>query len=100
MGLLRDIRGTSLLRIKGIVNIEDRPIVVQAVQHMFHAPTELPEWPDDDRRSRIVFITKDLPREQIERTLDALAVRIAPRPATSIDPDEFRQFIAAASKFR
>jgi G3E family GTPase len=100
MGLLRDVRGPSLLRIKGIVNIDGRPIVIQAVQHMFHAPSELPEWPDDDRRSRIVFITRDLSRAEIERTLDALSVTIAPRQGTTIDPDAFRQFVAAASKFR
>ena len=100
MGLLRDVKGPSLLRIKGIVNIDDRPIVIQAVQHMFHPPTELPEWPDDDRRSRIVFITRDLSRAEIERTLDALSVTIAPRAGTTIDPDAFRQFVAAASKFR
>ena len=74
--------------------------MIQAVQHMFHAPSELPEWPDDDRRTRIVFITRDLPRAEIERTLDALSVTIAPRQGTTIDPDAFRQFVAAASKFR
>ena len=100
MGLLRDVKGPSLLRIKGIVNIDGRPIVIQAVQHMFHPPSELPEWPDDDRRSRIVFITRDVSREEIERTLDALSVTIAPRAGTDIDPDAFRQFVAAASKFR
>ncbi len=99
-GLLRDVKGPSLLRIKGIVNIDGRPIVIQAVQHMFHAPSELPEWPDEDRRSRIVFITRDVSRAEIERTLDALSVTIAPRADTAIDPEAFRQFVAAASKFR
>lgn len=100
MGLLRDVKGPNLLRIKGIINIDGRPIVIQAVQHMFHPPTELPEWPDEDRRSRIVFIVRDVSRAEIERTLDALSVTIAPRAGTAIDPDAFRQFVAAASKFR
>jgi G3E family GTPase len=101
MGLLGEVRGPDLLRIKGIVNVEGRPIVVQAVQHMFHPLHELPEWPDEDRRSRLVFITRNVSREQIERTLDALSLDIAPRvEATSINPDEFRRFVAAASKFR
>ena len=99
MGLLGHVRGPSLLRIKGIVNVGGRPIVIQAVQHMFHPLSELPDWPDDDHRSRIVFITRDVTREQIERTLDALALDIVPR-AQGIDPDAFRQFVAAASKFR
>jgi G3E family GTPase len=99
MDMLGEVRGPSLLRIKGIVNVGGRPIVVQGVQHMFHPLSELPDWPDDDRRSRIVFITKDVAREQIERTLDALALDIPPR-AQGIDPDAFRQFVAAAGKIR
>ena len=101
MGLLGEVRGPDLLRIKGIVNVGGRPIVIQAVQHMFHPLHELAEWPDDDRRSRLVFIARNVSREQIERTLDALSLDIAPRAeAAVIDPDEFRQFVAAASKFR
>ncbi len=99
MGLLGEVRGPSLLRIKGIVNIDGRPIVIQAVQHMFHPLSELPAWPDDDRRSRIVFITRDVSRAQIERTLDALSLEIVPS-AQGINPEAFRQFVAAASKFR
>jgi G3E family GTPase len=98
-GMLGEVRGPNLLRIKGIVNVGGRPIVIQAVQHMFHPFSELPEWPDDDRRSRIVFITRDVSREQIERTLEALALDITPR-AEGINPEAFRQFVAAASKFR
>jgi len=101
MGMLGEVQGPNLLRIKGIVNIGGRPIVIQAVQHMFHPLSELPEWPDDDRRSRIVFITRNVERERIERTLDALSMDIAPRAkGEMIDPEEFRQFVAAASKFR
>jgi G3E family GTPase len=101
MEMLGEVRGPDLLRIKGIVNVDGRPIVIQAVQHMFHPLSELPEWPDEDRRSRIVFITRNVPREQIERTLDALSLDIAPRAKSEvIDPEAFRQFVAAASKFR
>ena len=66
--------GEKLLRIKGILNIagRDRPIAVHGVQHMFHDPAELPEWPDGDRRSRMVFITRDLDRSVIEEKLDQL----------------------------
>jgi G3E family GTPase len=99
MGMLGEVRGPNLLRIKGIVNVGGRPIVIQAVQHMFHPLSELPDWPDDDRRSRIVFITRDVSRAQIEKTLDALSLELAPR-AQGIDPEAFRQFVAAASKFR
>jgi G3E family GTPase len=71
--------GEKLLRIKGILNIagRDRPIAVHGVQHMFHDPAELSEWPDDDRRSRIVFITHDLDRSVIEEKLDSLTAQAA-----------------------
>lgn len=71
--------GEKLLRIKGILNIagRDRPIAVHGVQHMFHDPAELAEWPDDDRRSRIVFITRDLDRSVIEDKLDSLSEQAA-----------------------
>jgi G3E family GTPase len=67
--LLLAARGDQLLRIKGLVNVagRDRPVVVHGVQHVFYPPTELEGWPDGDRRSRIVFITKDLPRAGVER---------------------------------
>ena len=71
--------GERLLRIKGILNIagRDRPIAVHGVQHMFHDPAELAAWPDDDRRSRIVFITRDLDRSAIEEKLDSLQAQAA-----------------------
>jgi G3E family GTPase len=37
----------------------------------------LPEWPSDDRRTRMVFITRDLPREVIEQTLAAFEDAVA-----------------------
>ncbi len=66
--------GEKLLRIKGILNIagREKPIAVHGVQHMFHDPAELAEWPDNDHRSRIVFITRDLDRSVIEDKLDSL----------------------------
>ena len=71
--------GDKLLRIKGILNIagRDKPIAVHGVQHMFHDPAELAEWPDNDRRSRIVFITRDLDRSVIEDKLDSLMEQAA-----------------------
>jgi len=35
------------------------------VHHIFHSPVALPKWPDDDRRSRIVFITRGIAREEV-----------------------------------
>lgn len=71
--------GEKLLRIKGILNIRgrDKPIAVHGVQHLFHDPAELAEWPDNDRRSRMVFITRDLERDIIEEKLNTLMEQAA-----------------------
>ncbi|WP_341895524.1 GTP-binding protein [Ferrovibrio terrae] len=74
LDLLAAYRGDNLLRVKGLVNVTgvDRPVVIHGVQHLFHPPATIPAWPDDSRQSRIVFITRDLGREVIEQTLNAL----------------------------
>ena len=56
------LRGDRLLRIKGLVNVagEPGPIVVHAVHHVMHPPVRIERWPDDDRRTRLVFITRAL----------------------------------------
>ena len=71
---LATMRGDDLLRLKAIVALSDRPdqpVVLHGVQHLFHPPVLLPEWPSDDHRTRMVFITRDLPRAAIEATLAA-----------------------------
>lgn len=66
--------GTSLLRIKGIVNSKEskKPVVVHAVQHIQHPPSYLDDWPDEDERTRLVFITRDLPRETIDAAMSTV----------------------------
>jgi G3E family GTPase len=67
-------RGESLLRIKGILNLkgQSQPVAIHAVRHLMHPPVKLAAWPQGDpRTSRIVFITRDLPRGVIEDGLRA-----------------------------
>lgn len=54
--------GANLLRLKGVINVagEPGPVVINGVRHVFHEPAHLPAWPDADRRTRLVFILKDL----------------------------------------
>jgi G3E family GTPase len=54
--------GAGLLRVKGILNLRDEnvPVVVHGVHHVFHPPVRLERWPSDDRRSRLVFIVREL----------------------------------------
>lgn len=64
--------GEKLLRVKGIVTVagQPKPFVVHGVQHIFYPPDTLKDWPKGpdgtpDKRSRFVFITKDLPSETV-----------------------------------
>ncbi|MCR9070367.1 MAG: GTP-binding protein [Alphaproteobacteria bacterium] len=72
---LREIHGEKLLRVKGILNLADEPdpVVIHGVQHVFHSPARLPSWPDGDRRSRIVFITRDLDEGTVRAFWDQAA---------------------------
>ena len=72
--MLISTQGESLLRIKGLLNLagQDRPLVIHGVQHVFHEPMLLREWPaGDDRHSRLVFITRDLDRAVVENGIRA-----------------------------
>ena len=68
-------RGPDFLRVKGIVNIagQHAPVVFHAVQHILHPPVFLDAWPNDDHRSRIVFITRDVEEAELRKSLDVLA---------------------------
>jgi len=70
---LASLRGPDLLRVKGIVHVQDRsrPVVIHVVQHVLYPPSELQNWPDSDRRSRIVFITRSIPDAALEKSFRA-----------------------------
>ena len=77
-GLFKDLlmaqMGPDLLRLKGIINIEgkDRPAVIHGVQHIFHPVHWLEQWPDTERQTKLVFITRNVKKEQIEGFFNAL----------------------------
>src|SRR5581483_9056503 len=74
LDLVRSMHGPDLLRLKGIVKIAetpDTPIVIHGVQHVFHPPVTLEAWPDDDHRTRLVFIVNGIDREAIENLFNA-----------------------------
>ncbi len=72
LDLLLQVYGARILRIKGLLNVAGDPLprVLQCVQHSVYPPTSLPAWPAqppyDDRRSRLVFIVRELAREDVE----------------------------------
>ncbi|AEI36881.1 Putative metal chaperone, involved in Zn homeostasis, GTPase [Francisella salina] len=73
--LVSAISGPNLLRVKGIINIvgEEVPVVIHGVQHLFHPVRWLDEWPDNDHRTRLVFITRNIPAEVIQKLFDSLS---------------------------
>jgi G3E family GTPase len=91
--LVRANYGAQLLRVKGIVKLAEMPetpVVVHGVQHIFHPTARLERWPDDDHRSRLVFITRDLPervvRELFEAFIGAAAIDRPDRAALTDNP--------------
>ncbi|HYH43134.1 MAG TPA: GTP-binding protein [Burkholderiales bacterium] len=74
MEVLTALRGPDLLRVKGLINVEGHkgPLIVQGVQHLFHPPIELADWPSADHGSRLVFITKGIERSMVENLFSAI----------------------------
>ena len=68
LDLLMGQMGEEVLRIKGILNIkgENRPAVIHGVQHIFHPLEWLEKWPGNDKKSRLVFITKNINKNTID----------------------------------
>ena len=47
------------------------PRVIHIVQHVLYPVLRLPAWPSEDRRTRLVFIVRDLGEAEVRETLDA-----------------------------
>ncbi len=84
-GLARE-RGDDLLRVKGLLRFSDqpeRPAFVQGAQHALFPPVWLERWPDEDTRSRLVFVVQNMaPAEILARFsfADAQPYQPPPRP--------------------
>ncbi len=80
LDLLQSAHGPQLLRMKGIVQTSEnpqQPLVIHAVQQLLHPLANLAEWPDDDHRTRLVIITKNLSKDFVTRLFDAFIGRVA-----------------------
>jgi G3E family GTPase len=75
MDTLMTLRGPDLLRVKGFLDVEGckGPVLVQFVQHLAHPPVELESWPDANRTSRVVFITRNISETQVRDLLKAIS---------------------------
>jgi len=90
LGMLSQIRGKQLLRMKALVNFNGhpRPVVLHGVQHVLYPPEELAAWPDDDHRSRFVFITDGLEEDFIRGMLANFSEAAAQNLLTVPNPTE------------
>jgi G3E family GTPase len=72
---------TNILRLKGVIHIEglDHPFALHGVQQIIHPPVPLPDWPGNDRRSRLVVIGRDLAPDWLQQNL---AILRQPPPVT------------------
>jgi G3E family GTPase len=68
------MRGPDLLRAKGFLNVAGSagPVVIQVAQHLMHPPVELQAWPDAERATRVVFITRNIPEQAVRDLLAAV----------------------------
>jgi G3E family GTPase len=80
METLTALRGADLLRVKGVLDISGcrGPVVIQYVQHLAHPPVELESWPDANRTSRVVFITRNVPECQVRELFAAVRALAGP----------------------
>ena len=72
--------GADLLRMKGLVNVveePERPAVIHGVQHVYHAPVWLTRWPSDDRRTRMVFIGRNIRESWARSLIELIDVEVA-----------------------
>ena len=74
MDTLMQLRGPDLLRVKGFLDVEGckGPVLVQFVQHLAHPPVELEAWPDKNRQSRVVFITRNISEHRVRALIQAI----------------------------
>ncbi len=75
LALLQNSAGQRLLRVKGIIASRDRPeepLIVHAVQHSVSDPVRLAQWPDSDRRTRLVFITNGIDPDPVRELFTAV----------------------------
>jgi G3E family GTPase len=60
------------------VNVDGKPVVVQGVQHIFHPPVNLSQWPSEDHQTRLVFITRNIDARVIRGLFDTVRLLNTP----------------------
>ncbi len=87
LSLLAHRHGDRLLRFKAILDVagSDTPVAVHAVRQIVYPPEHLPAWPDERRRSVLVFIASGLNMDLVRRSLSSfLSLGATVRPAIEV----------------
>ena len=79
LGWLLGERGTDIFRMKGILNMwgDDRRFVFQGVHMLFDGTPGKPWGDGEERRNRMVFIGRNLDRQDLERRFKACIISSA-----------------------
>jgi G3E family GTPase len=85
MSMMLHCHGEKILRLKGILNIEDSdgPVIFQCAQHLVHPPEHWDAWPTTDHRSKMMFVVRGIEPAELRRSLgafDSLAKNVASAP--------------------
>jgi G3E family GTPase len=97
MDLMAAYRGSEILRMKGVINVEGRPVAVESIRHVFHPPVDIAKWPDEDRQTRVVVIASGIERKSIDEAFDALAFQPVAKP---LDRQAYQRFQNVMSRMR
>ncbi|MBV8217594.1 MAG: GTP-binding protein [Solirubrobacterales bacterium] len=82
LSMLLHARGQDVLRVKGLVELDDHTLVsVNGVQHVVHTPEHLDRSTIPDPSPGIVFITRGIEAERLRESFDAfqLLARVTSR---------------------
>jgi G3E family GTPase len=74
MATLMNLRGADLTHVKGLLNVAGcrGPVAVAFLNHLAHRPVELQDWPDEDRASRLAFVTRGIDESAVRGMFDAV----------------------------
>lgn len=77
LDMLLAFNGPDILRIKGIVHVDDMPwpFVFHGVQHIFDAPVPLKNWTGPDKKTRVVVIARNMDKEELRESLNMLLMQ-------------------------
>jgi len=86
LSMLLNRHGSDILRVKGVLHVQgdNRPVVLHGVQHTIHPPEHVEAWPESDRCSELIFITRDIDAERVTQSLATFMDRVSDHPSPRI----------------